>query len=93
MIVGAPFLARSLREKWGFLLMPKENPTSPKTGEKWGTQLADTQLLNCKIIQLPNYQIYSAFHPFTSRLGFAAPNSLARYVAVISRSSPGSREI
>ena len=26
MIVGAPFLARSLREKWGFLLMPKEKP-------------------------------------------------------------------
>jgi hypothetical protein len=78
MIVGAPFLARSLRDKWVFLRHAKKNPTSPKTGEKWGTQLANPQSSNYKIAHLPNYPIYSAFHPFTSTLGLAAPNSLAR---------------
>jgi len=38
-------------------------------------------------------RIYSTFQPLTSTDGFIAPNSLARYVAVISRFSPGSREM
>src|ERR1017187_9157991 len=48
---------------------------------------------NHKITRLHNYQIYSTFQPLTSISGFAAPRLLARYVAVISRFSPGSSEM
>jgi catechol 2,3-dioxygenase-like lactoylglutathione lyase family enzyme len=36
---------------------------------------------------------YSTFHPLTCTLGFSSPNSLARYVAVTSRFSPGKSEM
>jgi hypothetical protein len=37
--------------------------------------------------------IYSTFQPLTSTTRFALPRSLARYVAVISRFSPGISEM
>jgi len=36
---------------------------------------------------------HSTFQPFTSTVGLALPTSLVRYVAVISRFSPGSSEM
>lgn len=37
--------------------------------------------------------LYSTFHPLTSTAALLVPNSLARYVAVTSRFSPGSNEM
>ena len=45
--MGAPFLARFVREKWGFGQCSSWNsyevksPTSRKEREKWGTRLKD----------------------------------------------------
>ena len=45
------------------------------------------------VLDASGFAVYCRFQPLTSTVGFAAPNSLARYVAVTSRFSPGSREM
>jgi hypothetical protein len=78
MIVGAPFLARSLRDKWVFLRHAKEKPHFSQNRGEVGHPTCKSSIIKLQNYAITKFPIYSAFHPFTSTLGLAAPNSLAR---------------
>jgi hypothetical protein len=70
---------------------PKLEPCLPKT-RAVPSQNSNRALPKTRAVPFPNSYRDVTFQPLTSTAGFAVPSSLALYVALTSRFSPGSSE-